>query len=103
MRSSIVLARGCGTGGNDPKAVGLEQHTQNVPKSLIVLDQENDMHRIGHAAILSHQGAIHREDRKNPLSGPRSDDLLVRERAGLSKRLPPVSRLPMARAVRTAA
>jgi hypothetical protein len=53
-----------GTGSDDPKAVGLEQYAENVPKSLIVLDQENDMHRIGHEAILIHHRKIRREDAK---------------------------------------
>jgi hypothetical protein len=48
MQTRIVLPLGSGAGGDDPKTVGLEQYAEDVPKSLIVLDQENDMHRIGH-------------------------------------------------------
>lgn len=64
MQSSIVLALRGRTRGDDPKAVGLKQHAENVPKSLVVLDQEDDMHRIGHVDILIDHSEIRPEDAK---------------------------------------
>jgi hypothetical protein len=58
MQSSIVCALHSRARGDDPKAVGLKQHPKNVPKSLVILDQENDMHRIGHVDILIDRGEI---------------------------------------------
>jgi hypothetical protein len=52
MQSSIVLALRSRTRHDDAKAIGFEQHVENVTKSLVILDQEDDMHRIGHAVIL---------------------------------------------------
>jgi hypothetical protein len=64
MQSSIVRTLRGRTRDGDPKAVCLEQHSENIPKSLIVLDQENDMHRIGHLDILIDHGKIRPEDAK---------------------------------------
>ena len=58
MQSRIVLALSSRARGDDPKAVGFKQHAENVTKSLVVLDQEDHMHRIGHPDILIDHGGI---------------------------------------------
>ena len=56
MQSRIVLALGSRARGDDPKAVSFKQNAKNVTKSLVVLDQKDHMHRIGHFDILNDHG-----------------------------------------------
>jgi hypothetical protein len=64
MQSSVVLALGSRARDDGPKAVGFEQHPENVTKGLVVLDQEDDMHRIGHLDILIDRSRIRPEHTK---------------------------------------
>jgi hypothetical protein len=49
VQPGVVLPAGSGIGDDNPEAVCLEQHAQNVLNRLIVLEDEDEVHRLGHA------------------------------------------------------
>ncbi len=44
----VLLAARGGVGDHDPEAIRLEQHAQNVLNRLVVLEDQDEVHRLGH-------------------------------------------------------
>jgi hypothetical protein len=48
VQPRILLAASGRVGDHDPEAVRLEQHAQNVLNRLVVLEDQHEVHGLGH-------------------------------------------------------